>query len=38
MLIAQAVIAFQRWTGIGDVAEVMRSAVAPLLADPTTSA
>lgn len=38
MLIAQAVIAFERWTGIGDVADVMRTAVAPLLADPTASA
>lgn len=38
MLIAQAVIAFERWTGIGDVADVMRAAAAPLLADPSTSA
>jgi shikimate dehydrogenase len=34
MLIAQAAIAFQRWTGVGGMAEVMRRAVAPLLADP----
>lgn len=33
MLIAQAAIAFERWTGIGDMAGVMREAVAPLLAD-----
>ena len=33
MLIAQAAIAFQRWTGIGGMADVMRRAVAPLLAD-----
>jgi shikimate dehydrogenase len=33
MLIAQAAIAFERWTGIGGMADVMRSAVAPLLAD-----
>lgn len=35
MLIAQAAIAFERWTGVGGMADVMRVAVAPLLADPT---
>lgn len=34
MLIAQAAIAFQRWTGVGGMAGVMREAVAPLFADP----
>jgi shikimate dehydrogenase len=38
MLIQQAVIAFERWTGVGGTADVMRTAVAPLLADPTTPA
>ena len=38
MLIQQAAIAFQRWTGIGGMADVMRTAVAPLLADPTVVA
>lgn len=33
MLIQQAVIAFERWTGVGGMADVMRAAVAPLLAD-----
>jgi hypothetical protein len=33
MLIAQAEIAFERWTGVGGMAGVMRAAVAPLLAD-----
>ena len=33
MLIQQAAIAFQRWTGVGGMAEVMRAAVGPLLAD-----
>lgn len=33
MLIQQAAIAFERWTGVGGMAEVMRVAVAPLLAD-----
>ncbi len=33
MLIAQAAIAFERWTGIGGMEGVMRDAVAPLLAD-----
>jgi shikimate dehydrogenase len=32
MLIAQAAIAFERWTGVGDMADVMREAVAPLFA------
>jgi shikimate dehydrogenase len=31
MLVAQAVIAFRRWTGVDDVTEVMQAAVAPLL-------
>ena len=34
MLIAQAAIAFERWTGVSGMAKVMREAVAPLLADP----
>jgi shikimate dehydrogenase len=34
MLIAQAAIAFERWTGVGGMAAVMRTAVAPLLAEP----
>jgi shikimate dehydrogenase len=38
MLIQQAAIAFQRWTGVGGMDGVMRDAVAPLLADPTTTA
>ena len=38
MLIAQAAIAFERWTGVGGMAGVMRAAVAPLLADPTARA
>lgn len=38
MLIAQAAIAFERWTGVGGMAQVMRTAVAPLLADPTVRA
>lgn len=38
MLIAQAAIAFERWTGVGGMADVMRAAVAPLLADPTGTA
>jgi len=37
MLIQQAAIAFERWTGVGGMADVMRSAVAPLLADATTT-
>jgi shikimate dehydrogenase len=38
MLIEQAAIAFERWTGVGGMAEVMRTAVAPLLADPAAIA
>jgi shikimate dehydrogenase len=38
MLIAQAAVAFQRWTGVGGMTEVMREAVAPLLADPAVTA
>jgi shikimate dehydrogenase len=38
MLIAQAAIAFERWTGVGAMADVMRAAVAPLLADPGATA
>jgi len=38
MLIAQAAIAFERWTGVGDMDAVMRAAVAPLLADPWATA
>jgi len=38
MLIQQAAIAFERWTGIGGMAGVMRAAVAPLLADPSVRA
>jgi shikimate dehydrogenase len=38
MLIQQAAIAFERWTGVGGMAEVMRTAVEPLLADPSASA
>jgi shikimate dehydrogenase len=38
MLIAQAAIAFERWTGVGGMDDVMRAAVAPLLADATVSA
>ncbi len=38
MLIAQAAIAFERWTGVGGMDGVMRSAVAPLLADPLATA
>jgi shikimate dehydrogenase len=38
MLIAQAAIAFERWTGVGGMAGVMREAVAPLLADPAARA
>ncbi|MDX6717417.1 MAG: shikimate dehydrogenase [Baekduia sp.] len=34
MLVAQAVIAFRRWTGADDVTDVMREAVAPLLEAP----
>jgi shikimate dehydrogenase len=38
MLIQQAAIAFERWTGVGGMADVMRAAVAPLLADATDTA
>jgi len=38
MLIQQAAIAFERWTGVAGMADVMRTAVAPLLADPTARA
>lgn len=38
MLIAQAALAFERWTGIGGMEDVMREAVAPLLADPAATA
>ena len=38
MLIAQAAIAFERWTGISNMDGVMREAVAPLLADPSATA
>jgi len=38
MLIAQAAIAFERWTGIGGMDGVMREAVTPLLADPGAQA
>jgi shikimate dehydrogenase len=38
MLVAQAAAAFERWTGVGGMADVMREAVAPLLADPTVRA
>ena len=38
MLVNQAAIAFERWTGIGEMAAVMRAAVAPLLADATVTA
>jgi shikimate dehydrogenase len=38
MLIAQAAIAFERWTGVGGMADVMRTAVAPLLADASARA
>jgi shikimate dehydrogenase len=38
MLIAQAAIAFERWTGVSGMECVMREAVAPLLADATVQA
>jgi shikimate dehydrogenase len=38
MLVAQAAIAFERWTGVGGMDRVMREAVAPLLAEPAQSA
>ncbi len=37
MLIAQAVIAFRRWTGIEDASQAMREALAPLLAESTAA-
>ena len=33
MLVQQAAIAFERWTGVGGMADVMRQAAAPLFAD-----
>lgn len=33
MLIQQAALAFERWTGVGGMADLMRTAVTPLLAD-----
>lgn len=38
MLIQQAAIAFERWTGVGGMADVMRAAVEPLLADASVPA
>jgi shikimate dehydrogenase len=38
MLIQQAAIAFERWTGVSGMADVMRAAVAPVLADATVRA
>jgi shikimate dehydrogenase len=38
MLIAQATIAFERWTGVAGMDGVMRDAVAPLLADSAVTA
>jgi shikimate dehydrogenase len=38
MLIQQAAIAFERWTGVAGMAGVMRRAVEPLLADPAARA
>ena len=38
MLIAQAAAAFERWTGVGGMADVMRTAVQPLLDDVTVRA
>ncbi len=38
MLIAQAAAAFERWTGVGGMADVMRAAVQPLLDDVTVRA
>jgi len=38
MLIAQAAAAFERWTGVGGMDDVMRAAVAPLFADATVTA
>ena len=38
MLVEQAAIAFERWTGIAGMAGVMRAAVTPLFADPNATA
>ena len=38
MLVAQAAIAFERWTGIGGMETTMRAAIQPLLDDPLTQA
>jgi shikimate dehydrogenase len=38
MLIAQAAAAFERWTGVGGMADVMRAAVQPLLDDASVRA
>jgi shikimate dehydrogenase len=38
MLVQQAAIAFERWTGVGGMDDVMREAVRPLLDDPSASA
>ena len=38
MLVAQAAIAFERWTGIGGMETTMRAAIQPLLDDPSTQA
>lgn len=38
MLIQQAAIAFERWTGVSGMADVMRAAVAPLLTDANAQA
>lgn len=38
MLIQQAAIAFERWTGVGGMADVMRTAVAPLFEDTAATA
>jgi shikimate dehydrogenase len=38
MLIAQAAAAFERWTGVSGMADVMRAAVQPLLDDTTVRA
>lgn len=38
MLIQQGAIAFERWTGVGGMADVMRAAVEPLLSDATARA
>jgi shikimate dehydrogenase len=38
MLVQQGAIAFERWTGVGGMADVMRAAIAPLLADPEAAA